>query len=57
MSPTASPARDMDCAATEFFDTKTGLYTIDGRKIDSDGMVDLLAQWASRYPICSIEDG
>ena len=47
----------MDCAATEFFDTKTGLYTIDGRKLDSAGMVDLLAQWASRYPICSIEDG
>jgi enolase len=47
----------MDCAATEFFDTKTGLYTIDGRKLNSDGMVDLLAQWASRYPICSIEDG
>jgi enolase len=47
----------MDCAATEFFDSKTGLYTIDGRKINSDGMVDLLAQWASRYPICSIEDG
>ena len=47
----------LDCAATEFFDSKTGIYTIDGKKLDSDGMVDLLDQWASKYPICSIEDG
>ena len=47
----------LDCAATEFFDSKTGLYTIDGKKIDSDGMVELLDQWAGNYPICSIEDG
>ena len=47
----------LDCAATEFFDAKTGIYTIDGKKLDSDGMVDLLDQWASKYPICSIEDG
>ncbi len=47
----------LDCAATEFFDSKTGIYTIDGKKMDSDGMVELLDQWASKYPICSIEDG
>jgi len=47
----------LDCAATEFFDSRTGIYTIDGRKIDSDGMVELLDQWANNYPICSIEDG
>ena len=47
----------LDCAATEFFDSTTGLYTIDGKKIDSDGMVELLDQWAGNYPICSIEDG
>ncbi len=47
----------LDCAATEFFDSKTGVYTIDGKKMDSDGMVGLLDSWAGKYPICSIEDG
>jgi len=47
----------LDCAATEFFDSKTGIYTIDGKKLDSDGMVGLLDQWVGKYPICSIEDG
>ena len=47
----------LDCAATEFFDSKTGIYTIDGTKMNSDGMVELLDLWASKYPICSIEDG
>jgi len=47
----------LDCAATEFFDSKSGLYTIDGKKIDADGMVSLMDQWAAKYPICSIEDG
>jgi len=32
----------MDCAATEFFDAKTGVYTVDGGKLDSAGMVGLL---------------
>ena len=27
------------------------------REIDSAGMVDLLAGWVAKYPICSIEDG
>jgi enolase len=47
----------MDVAATEFFDSKTKKYTIDGRQIDSTGMVDLLTGWVEKYPICSIEDG
>jgi enolase len=47
----------MDCAATEFFDAKTGKYTIDGKSVDSDGMVGLLESWVDKYPICSIEDG
>ncbi|TWT34093.1 Enolase [Posidoniimonas corsicana] len=47
----------MDCAATEFFDSKKGVYTIDGKEIDSAGMVDLLASWVDKFPICSIEDG
>ncbi len=47
----------MDCAATEFFDSKKNVYTIDNKEIDPTGMVDLLASWVDKYPICSIEDG
>ena len=47
----------LDCAATEFFDSKTGMYKIDGKTIDADGMVGLLESWADKYPVCSIEDG
>ncbi len=47
----------MDVAATELYDAKTKKYTIDGKAIDAAAMVDLLASWADKYPICSIEDG
>lgn len=47
----------LDVAATEFYDAKAGKYTIDGKQIDSAGMVDFLAAWVDKYPICSIEDG
>ncbi len=47
----------MDVAASELYDAKTKTYTIDGKKIDSAGMVELLAAWAAKYPIVSIEDG
>ncbi len=47
----------LDVASTEFYDEKTGKYEIDGKQIDSAGMVDLLADWADHFPICSIEDG
>ena len=45
----------LDVAATEF--CKDGVYKIDGKDLDSAGMVDFLADWVDRYPICSIEDG
>jgi enolase len=47
----------MDVAATELYDAKSGKYTIDGRELDSGGMVELLESWVKKYPICSIEDG
>lgn len=47
----------LDVAATEFYDEKSGKYTFDGKQIGSDEMVKLLAGWAGKYPICSIEDG
>lgn len=47
----------LDCAASEFFDKKTNSYKLDGKEVDSAGMVDLLSGWVDQYPICSIEDG
>ena len=47
----------LDCAATEFFDADKGVYTMEGKPFDTDAMVGLLAEWADKYPICSIEDG
>jgi enolase len=47
----------LDVAATEFYDSKTKKYTLDGKSIEAGAMVDLLASWVDKYPICSIEDG
>jgi enolase len=47
----------LDVAATEFYDSKTKKYSIDGRQLGSSEMVDFLADWVANYPICSIEDG
>ena len=47
----------LDVAATEFYDAGTGKYKIDGKELSSGEMVDFLADWSNRYPICSIEDG
>ncbi len=47
----------LDPAASEFYDAKKKVYSIDGREVDSRGLVDLWATWVEKYPICSIEDG
>jgi enolase len=47
----------LDAASTEFYDAEKGIYTVEGREFDSAGMVDFLASWVDKYPICSIEDG
>ena len=47
----------LDVAATEFYNKDNGCYSIDGKQLDGGQMVDFLADWADRYPICSIEDG
>jgi enolase len=47
----------LDCANTELYDAKSGKYTIEGTTYDASGLVDLLARWVDKYPICSIEDG
>jgi len=47
----------LDVAASEFYDAETKTYAIDGKQLDAAGMVDFLADWVERYPICSVEDG
>ena len=47
----------LDVAATEFYDEHSKTYAIDGKKLSGDQMVDFLAAWVDKYPICSIEDG
>jgi enolase len=47
----------LDVAATEFYDEHSKTYAIDGKKLTGDQMVDFLAAWVDKYPICSIEDG
>ena len=47
----------LDVAATEFYDSAKKTYAIDGKTLDAPGMVEFLANWAAKYPICSIEDG
>ncbi|MBN1910679.1 MAG: phosphopyruvate hydratase [Pirellulales bacterium] len=47
----------MDVAASEFYDDKKKVYTIDGKELDSAGMVDLLESWVDQFAIVSVEDG
>ena len=46
----------LDVAATEFYEEGKG-YTIEGKQLSSAEMVEFLADWVDKYPICSIEDG
>ena len=47
----------LDCAASEFFDKKTGKYTFDKKPISREELVDIYAALSEKYPIVSIEDG
>ncbi len=55
--PGQDMALAMDVASTEFY--RDGAYHLDGegRTLDGDAMVELLAGLVERYPIVSIEDG
>ena len=44
-------------ASTEFYDKSSGKYSLDNNQMSGDEMVDFLADWCDKYPICSIEDG
>jgi len=47
----------LDVASSELFNKEKKTYTVDGKEIDSAGMVEFLADWTEKYPIISIEDG
>ncbi len=49
----------LDCASTEFFNAEKKMYQLEstGESLNSAQMVDMWADWCSRYPIVSIEDG
>ncbi|MBU0510621.1 MAG: phosphopyruvate hydratase [Chloroflexi bacterium] len=49
----------LDPAASEFYETDTGLYNLrtEGKKLTSVEMVDFWQNWVDQYPIVSIEDG
>src|SRR3954468_13689992 len=50
-------ALGLDCAASEFY--KEGRYHVEaeGLTLDAGEWIDILAGWADKYPIISIEDG
>lgn len=46
----------LDIAASEFY--REGAYRLglDDRRVETGGMIELVTQWCSRYPVISIED-
>jgi enolase len=48
----------LDPASSEFYDASAYVFKkSDGRKLSSEQMVSFWTDWASKYPIISIEDG
>ncbi|MBB84728.1 MAG: phosphopyruvate hydratase [Deltaproteobacteria bacterium] len=47
----------LDPASSEFYENGTYHLASEDRKLDSAAMVEFWADWVSRYPIVSIEDG
>ena len=47
----------LDAASSEYFDNGRYILASENKRFDSEGMTDFLADWVSKYPIISIEDG
>ncbi|MFO0739719.1 MAG: phosphopyruvate hydratase [Labilithrix sp.] len=47
----------LDCAASEFFDKKSGKYTFDKKQVTGPELVGIYEALAAKYPLISIEDG
>lgn len=54
------PGRDvvlaLDAAASEFYDEKRGVYTIDGAELTREKLIEFYESLVEEYPIVSIED-
>ncbi|MFC6993391.1 phosphopyruvate hydratase [Haladaptatus sp. GCM10025707] len=48
----------VDVAASHFYDAESETYELSsvGRTLDRDELTDLVASWADRYPLVSVED-
>jgi len=46
----------LDCAASSFYEEKSGKYVLDGKVVDKTELLDHYVALAKRYPITSIED-
>ncbi len=46
----------LDVAATSFFVDGVYRLGLEGRELDTGGMIDMLTLWCGRYPILSLED-
>ncbi|MEO1551249.1 MAG: phosphopyruvate hydratase [Pseudomonadota bacterium] len=46
----------LDIAASEFGQNGTYTLALEDRKLDSEGLIDLLGGWIEAYPIVSVED-
>jgi enolase len=55
--PGAQVSIAIDAASTHFYNGGQYGLESEGRSLESEEMVALLCGWASRYPVCSIEDG
>ncbi len=56
-APGKDVALALDCAASEFFDKKTGKYTFDKKPVSGGELVQIYETLCDKYPIVSIEDG
>ncbi|MEQ8230772.1 MAG: phosphopyruvate hydratase [Gammaproteobacteria bacterium] len=47
----------LDVASSEFYEDGAYVLASENRRLDATGMADMLAEWTTRYPIITIEDG
>ncbi len=55
--PGKDVALALDCAASEFYDSKAKSYTFDKKPLTAQQLVDTYATLTEKYPLVSIEDG
>jgi enolase len=55
-TPGTEVAISLDIAASSFGNNGHYRLALEGRELDSDGLIELLGRWIARYPIVSVED-